>query len=217
VRRNLRKWLYATLATVALVVGVVVGVTPTAPHSHHVTGGLVFLGKVHLANGDPTEFCDNVTQQECLNAWNGGPFVKSYTANVTNDAFGLYLDTGVCNHGYTTTNCPLAGVPAGHQIVQFQDQAAATGCYGDWVGDYANSPSDARASACDASNAWGGVFIVSGPQTQCGPSYYAYINVHWSSNWVDQTGLSFANGGNANGQQAYLDVTTAGCYTEYAY
>jgi len=118
------------------------------------TGLAVGVG-VAPAQAVTDQICDRLNQNgtpdgECLNAWNGGPYVKSYTPNVTNDNFGWQFIKGRCQAGsiYTTTNCPLPGTPAGHAIFQIRYLNHPGEC----VGNLNGNAGDAHASAFDKCN-----------------------------------------------------------------
>jgi hypothetical protein len=167
--------------------------------------GVVFAAPAHAS----TEFCTQFdvgghSVTKCLNAWNGGPEVADYSPNVPNDAFNFYRDEDACNDGYTTTNCPISGVPTGLEIVYFP--YAGGGTYnGDCIADYGGSSGDAAAGLAGC-GAYGYLFVQQ--STSCGISF---ISDHWSSSWSTRVGLGFALNG-LNGNQAYLNNDTVNCY-----
>ena len=83
------------------------------------------------------EVCDEGSPVKCLNAWGGGPSVRTYSPNVSNDNF-VVQGVNRCNNGdYTTSNCPISGNPSGLYI--YQIEFVGGGPYnGDCVGD--NNP-----------------------------------------------------------------------------
>jgi hypothetical protein len=147
---------------------------------------------------------------QCLNAWNGGPYVKTYTTPASNENFVVETINGRCvpNSPYTTNNCPLSGTPSGYLIVQVT--------YGgnQCVGDLNGESGDAVASAFDGCNstgsgyggAYGTVFILN--PDGCPGNTQQLVSIHWSSSWSSKYGLGFSGG---NGTQVYLNVYGPTC------
>jgi hypothetical protein len=125
------------------------------------------------------------TDGYCLNAWNGGPYVNTYTSGVANNDFLAFLnsDTGYENIEYT-----------------------GNGTYSDeCVSDYGNSSGDARAGLdgyCQADQiAWGANFQLE----SCGNGEDAFYNVHWGG-WLGPASLGDDAG-------FYLNKPTEYCFT----
>jgi hypothetical protein len=159
------------------------------------------------------QLCDNSSPHKCLNAWNGGPLVKTYAPDVNNDNFDWQPVKGRCQAGsaLTTANCPLPGTPAGELIVQIQYFNNPTAC----IGDNANNSGDAKAAEvagfCNNTNtgtggAWGSLFIID-TQTTCAPGYQPFLNVHWSNSWNDARWLGYP-GSPVNGTQWFLNTAS---------
>jgi hypothetical protein len=188
---NLRNRLAAALSAVLLALGLGLALSSPAGAVAH-------------------QLCDVSSSTQCLNAWNGGPLVKTYSPNFTNDNFDWQPVKGRCSsaNAYTTANCPIAGTPAGLLIVQIQYFNNSTAC----VGDNANSQFDAKAAEvagfCNntvtgTGGAWGSLFIIE-PGGGCPSGNYTFVNVHWSSNWGSRVWLGYP-GNPVNGTQWYLN------------
>lgn len=156
------------------------------------------------------QLCDQSSHTECLNAYNGGILVKTYSPNVSNDNFNWQLVDGRCQSGtpYTTANCPLSGTPAGELIVQLKYYNLSNQC----VGDNTNDSGDAKAGIgpgfCNSTTtgtggAWGSLFIID-TTAGCSGDYNAFVNVHWSGSWGHPAWLGYA-GNPVNGTQWYLN------------
>lgn len=175
------------LAIVLAILGMMLGIGFTAIPAH-ATGG--------------TSWCNNASPPSavtCLNAWYGGPLVKSFAPGVANDNFNYYQDTGACNAGLTSTNCPISGVPSNLEIIKVTFQGS--GVYqGDCVGDYLNSQTNAAAGLGSCSN-WGTTIVVD--TTSCASGTYFLVDAHFSTNWSSRVGIGWQ--GDGNGQQIYLD------------
>ena len=152
----------------------------------------------------------------CLNAWNGGPYVRTYYAGVANDAFETQ---GVdrCNNGdYSTAGCPGKGDPAGRYIFQIQDTNTGA-CVG-------NSPSNGNLGYLDKCNgtsypgsggANGTLFLQkqapNGSNCFIG-GYTYYINNYWTNQnggWSGAVGLFWSP--DADGSYAELSGASPTC------
>jgi hypothetical protein len=168
------------------------------------------VAQAYTIYGPPV--CGFTSNPECLNAWNGGPYVKTYTTPASHEDFVVETINGRCVSGspYTTNNCPISGTPAGLLIVQVT--------YGgnQCVGDLNGEPGDAVASAFDGCNstttgyggAYGTVFILYAGS--CPGNDQALISSHWSSSFGNFYGLAWS-GPNRNGAQIYLNVQPVTC------
>lgn len=158
------------------------------------------------------QICDQSSNHKCLNAFNGGPLVKTFQPDVANNNFDYQPVKGRCNSGnaLTNVNCPLPGTPAGLLIVQLQYFNTSQSC----VGDNANLSGDAKAAEfsgfCNntvtgSGGAWGSLFILQpNGGGGCSGGYFALINVHWSGSYNNPAWLGYA-GNPANGTQWYLN------------
>lgn len=99
-----------------------------------VTGVTVLAGAPPALASSGHELCDEGVPIECMNAWGGGPSVRTYTPDVANDNF-IVQGVNRCNNGDdTTSNCPITGNPSGLFI--YQIKYSGSGTYsGDCVGD----------------------------------------------------------------------------------
>lgn len=151
----------------------------------------------------------------CLNAWGGGPYVKSEGPGTSNENFSEQYVFNRCESGtaYTTNGCPIAGIPAGYLIVQLR--------YGNGtcVGDLSGNVGDAHAALTTCNNpntgqggAYGTIFVARA--TAC-PFAGGYWNAHWSTNWNGGLG-GLRITGTGNGQQFWLNVAnSAGCLDQF--
>jgi hypothetical protein len=151
----------------------------------------------------------------CLNAWNGGPYVKSYSPGVSNENFAEQDVFNRCESGsaLTTNGCPIAGIPAGYLIVQLRYSN------GQCVGDLNGASGDAHAALTTCNNpntgqggAYGTIFVARATSCSNGDGYW---NAHWSSNWNGSLG-GLRISGNTNGSQFWLNVSnSAGCLHQF--
>lgn len=174
---------------------------------------VLFAAPVAEAQGGGLQWCGS--GNTCLNQWGGGPDVKSYGPNVANDAWVVEQDPWRCNKGVSTSTCPINGNPSGLPVVYIMDNNFSSPYYGDCIGDYGNSQTDARAgvsSSCDSGGAnggWGTVFLnVTGNGCPSGSS--VFYNAHWSTNWSNSGagGIYWASG---SGNQVYLNTRSPLC------
>jgi hypothetical protein len=122
---------------------------------------------------------------QCLNAWNGGPAVNTFTQNVANNDFRV-----------VNTADNMTGL-------QFQ---GSTGDFSFCIGDYGNSSTNARAglfSNCAQSGhvAWGANL-----QAFTCPGGVEFKDVHWNG-WLGPATTS------GNGVAFYLNKPTPYCFT----
>lgn len=151
----------------------------------------------------------------CLNAWNGGPYVKAEGPGTTHEAFTQQDVFNRCESGtaLTTSGCPIAGIPAGFLIVQLRYSN------GQCVGDLGGASGDAHAGLTTCNNpntgqggAFGTIFVSGATACQGGDGYW---NAHWSSNWNGGLG-GLRITGSTNGSQFWLNVlNSAGCLTPF--
>ncbi len=163
-----------------------------------------------------TQICGT---QKCLNLWNGGPGLKTYSSGVVNDNYIEQFVKGRCIAGSwkTTANCPISGVPAGLDIVQISETHVANGnfhCVGDQNGDTTQADAESF-DACNNLNTgqggdYGTLFVMS-DAAGCQANLGEFTNVHWSSNWSGGRRWLDANMG-GNGNQFFLNTTNSRCY-----
>jgi hypothetical protein len=147
-------------------------------------------------------------QFPCLNAWNGGPYVKAEGPGTTNENFTEQQVFGRCQSGsaLTTSGCPIAGIPAGYLIVQLRH---GTTCVADLNGASGDAHAASNGTCNNTSTGTGGSFgtIFVARATSC-PQTGGYWNAHWSSSW--NGGLAgLAETGGTNGSQFWLNVSNA--------
>ena len=190
----------AAAATMVLLVapgaGMVSGTTPALASS----------GSPALASSGH-EVCDEGLPLECLNAWNGGPSIRTYAPAVSNNNFTVQ---GVdrCNNGDdSTSNCPITGQP--FRAVHLSDQVPGGGKYnGDCLGDNTgNLPSYAQMVGCNSTSypgTGGGtatIFVAfhgdGNLLPYCDSGFNWAINSHWTNLgggwWPGTSGISYSD------------------------
>ena len=169
------------------------------------------------AAAQPLEQCDD--HGDCLNLWNGGPYVNTYGGGSGNDAVSIQYIDGRCDSGDTTTaNCPYSGVPAGLLIFQLLNNVEPGNC----IGDFNGSSTDARVGGFDACNnpksgtggSYGTVFFWE-PSNSCPPGAGGLQPVqYWSFHWPGG-GLAYPGSGTFGSGQTdqpwYENTTTPDC------
>jgi hypothetical protein len=149
-------------------------------------GPFLMAGSAYASGG--TEYCAG---SQCLNAWNEGPDVNVYTANVDNDAFQSLI---------------IGILPDGTYEYGIQFEGGGTHS-GDCIGDLGNNPDVARAglySNCITGNVgWGAIFTVD--YNGCASGYFGYHNSHWGG-W-----LAPASPGD-DGAAFYLNNSVEHCF-----
>jgi hypothetical protein len=131
---------------------------------------------------------------DCLNAWNGGPWVKIYTGGPTTN--GLFAPTTDSQDRYAYLLFGNFGSPWSSHC----------------IGDAYNDPNDARASLNPCPGALGndpsgdgwGTHLVE-DHTNCASGYYGWYDSHWGG-WIGPV----AN--YTNGSQIYLNKQNPYCY-----
>jgi hypothetical protein len=171
------------------------------------------------AAAQPVEQCDD--SGECLNLWNGGPYVNTYGGDVGNSAVSIEYIDGRCDKGDTTTaNCPYSGVPAGLLIFQLLNNVEPGNC----IGDFNGSSTDARVGGFDACNnpgsgsggSYGTVFFMGGGS--CPPGAGGLVPVqYWSAHWPGGK-LAYPGSGTfgsgQNDEPWYENSTTGDCLVQ---
>jgi hypothetical protein len=142
------------------------------------------------AQAPPHQICD--PNLYCLNAWNGGPWIREYDAGTGNNYFYVEQLTGMCNNGYSTNSCPLNGSlnTPGELIYQIR--------YGNkYAGGYDNCLADDGAK--DGQTAFGFCNTLSGGGGSDGTIYQAFpfpgcpsgSNEAISREWTDHYGAAY--------------------------
>jgi hypothetical protein len=146
---------------------------------------LVPATAAHAIAGD--QFC--WLNQDCLNAWSGGPAVKVNTENSPHDKFTVINAAG--GGGY------------------FNIEYVGTGSYTEHcIGDYGNNPSDAKTGlvgGCGTTGiGWGGNFTsrTCGSGNSAGLEFY---DVHWGG-WLSPSSAPDI------GTYFYLNSATPHCF-----
>lgn len=159
---RLRRKLFAVAAVLgAMFLGVGLSVTPA-----------------HAGTG--FQFCYETGGQACLNAWNGGPWVKVYTSRgVVNNDFTLVL-----NHAYNK------------YVLEFTGNGTSDECVGDAYNDPNNGYTSLDSCGFTGNAGWGVLFDLG----SCGSNARCFKNVHWSSvqgrnDWLGPVN-NYTNGSN---------------------
>jgi hypothetical protein len=186
----------ATMVLLATGAGVVSGATPA----------LASPGHPALASSGH-QVCDEGLPLECLNAWNGGPSIRTYTPTVSNNNFTIQ-GVNRCNNGdYTTSNCPISGNPSGLYIYQIKYAGGGRYngyCLGDNTG---NLPSYAQMVGCNNTSYPGtgggtATIFVAFPGDgnllpYCDSGFNWGINSHWTNLsggwWPGLSGISYSD------------------------
>lgn len=180
------------------------------------TSLIVAGGSAHAS--DPN-ICGNGGTGYCLNAWNGGNFVKMYYGGYSNDNFEVYQLTNMCNHGKVDehTSCPFTAGSGlntefqGDAIVAIQYLNATDSCVGSTVG------TDATLTLCpDLSGNGGGngtIMAISPISPVCFGdfAYGQYVDRYWSDN-VKQA--AYLDSGGNPGAQAYYGTGDGTCWNQ---
>jgi hypothetical protein len=157
-----------------------------------------------LANGSGNQIC-TVGYAYCLNAWNGGPWIKSYSYSAQNNDFTFVNDIHECNGGITTSTCPGHGIAAGQGIGGLQFTGGGS-WNGQCIADAYNDTGDARAAlntGCPISNTGAnGSNFVWVTQNTCGSAVALLYDIHWNG---------YIRVNESNGVQQYLNNASGSC------
>lgn len=168
------------------------------------------IQQAEAASGN--QWCD--TLGYCLNAWSGGPFVKSYgySSNGNDDNAFTIVGTTYCNGGYTTSTCPGDGIPSGWPIVEIEYTGG-----GSWNGRYigdAYNESNRADSSLDVYNGYGTIFVQI-TYTPCGVNqgtWDVFADTHWSGVEGGIRYLAWTqNSNDGNGFTVYLNNVLGQC------
>ena len=172
---------------------------------------------------DPHQICSvytNGTIDECLNNWGHAyGYVESYAPNAANNNFVVEGVDRCGNGDYTTSGCPVSGVPAGLFIYQIAYGDELSDCIANLGG---NSPYAAD-GLCNGSNGYGGSdgTLEIAYYGSCPSGTNLAINVYWtgqSGGWSQTRGIWWQQG---NGSVVSLDVGDGGtplpCLGYYSY
>jgi hypothetical protein len=146
----------------------------------------------------------------CLNAWSGGPLVKTEDPGTSNENFTIERVAGRCAAGsqLTTSGCPIAGIPAGFLIVQIRHGSQC-------VDDLNGSSTDAHVGSTGTCNnvntgqggSFGTIYVYGTPG--CPTSSFPLWSAKWSTSWPNSMGGLNYNGGGP-GQQFWQNVHNVG-------
>jgi hypothetical protein len=130
------------------------------------------------ANGSGNQWCNSVGY--CFNAWNGGPFIRSYGygSTITHNDFSWVPNYSECNGGITTSTCPGHGVPAGQGIGGIQYTGGGS-WNGQCVGDAYNDPGRADTSLDPCGSGWGTNYVYD-VSNNCGSGWVILYDIHWN-------------------------------------
>lgn len=176
-------------------------------------GGVGLASTAHAYSNQP-EFCSvdqNFNPYECLNAWNGGPYVASYQwSSADNNDWTFQGVYNRCQAGSdrTTTNCPFNGARAG--LLMFQWVFNVTGqCMGTVT---AGGPHFAQGvlTGCNGSNGYGGGIgtVQVAFNYTCPSGTSLDYNSYWSNSLGSPVGTIINS---SNGDAVWMDSGTATC------
>lgn len=159
---------------------------------------LPLLVAAPAAQAQTSQICGNGGSGYCINAWNGGPYVKMYYGGYSNDNFHLQ-QVYVCS-GYSTvqskyygdsTNCPFSDAIADQVLWTDPIEEVVYGNNGECIGTTANDA--AYLGSCGniyGTGAIDGAFDVLDVSAGCDDLY----NRYWSNAYGVLSGLT--SGGN---------------------
>lgn len=188
---RIRTLIIGIITAISFVLGIGITAPANAVPVHH--------------GSDPDQICSvnpNGTLDECLNNWNDAyGYVKSYAPFVANNSFVVEGVDRCGNGDYTTSGCPVSGVPADLYVYQI--------AYGNNTNDCiaTNSHGYAVAGACNGSNGYGGSVGTLFISYHAGCSFAitnVAINVYWTGRdggWSNAAGIWWAQG---NGNEVAL-------------
>lgn len=145
-------------------------------------GSLLMANPAYASSG--TQYCDG---SQCLNAWNGGPAVNTFTPNVSNNDF------------HTTSDSD------GGTALQFQGSGSF---FGACIGDFGNSSTNARAGL-DDNCAGGTVPWGANLQASTCPGGIEFKDIHWNG-WLGPATTG-------NGVAFFLNKPTPYCFAFTAF
>lgn len=157
--------------------------------------GLGTLFSTGAMAGTGSTWCTAPTHENCINAWNGGPYVKYYTAG----------GTGGSNSDFTVY---LGGSLGNNVILRFSGNSGwADGRH--CIGDAGNDPNQADSSLdiCDIGAGqfgWGTLFTAG--YSGCPSGYEWFHNNHWNG--------YLGPGSSSNGSPMYLNKQGKTCFLE---
>ena len=159
------------------------------------------------------QVCDAVTGPPvlCLNAWNEGPGIKTYSPNVANNNVVVQGMARCGNGDLSTVNCPITGNPTGQFI--YQIEYVGPGSFnGDCIGEQ-NESGNATLVACNNSNGTGGGLgtLQEAAHFSCPSGFNSGVNVHFTNlngGWSHFLGIDFNN---SVGAQVILNGSFAIC------
>jgi hypothetical protein len=193
-----------TLTTgIITVIGLVLGIGLITGPTASAVPATTYQAPATAAAPDPHQICSisGGALDECLNNWNNAyGNVRSYAPNVANNSFVVEGVDRCGNGDYTTSGCPVAGVPAGLFVYQIAYGNNTSKCI-------AANGVDAVAGTCNGSNGYGGSVgtVEIAYHNSCPSGTNAGINVYWTGQhggWSDASGIWWAQG---NGNLVFLD------------
>jgi hypothetical protein len=212
---RIRKLTTGIITTIGLVLGAGLITGPAASAAPART----YQAAARAAANDPHEVCSisGGAPDECLNNWNNAySAVKSYAPNAANNSFVVEGVDRCGNGDYTTSGCPVAGVPAGLFVYQIAYGNNTSKCI-------AAAGGNAVAGTCNGSSGYGGSTgsLEIAYHDSCPSGTNAAINVYWTGQfggWSHAVGIGWVQG---NGNQVFLDAALNGggipCLGYYSY
>lgn len=89
----------------------------------------------HIRPNTVNQVCDSKGAGNCIQASGAGATIHVFAPNGNpNQEFNLFVSSGSCNNGVSTTTCPFPNAPAGKPVVTIGGQSAAnSGLCGGWT------------------------------------------------------------------------------------
>ncbi len=172
------------------------------------------------SGSDPHQVCSvyaNGTLDECLNNWNDAyGYVESYAPNAANNSFVVEGVDRCGNGDYTTSGCPVSGVPAGLFVYQIAYGNELSDC----IANLGETYPYAADGICNGSNGYGGWpgTLEIADHGSCPSGTNVAINVYWTGKnggWSHAAGIWWQQG---NGNVVDLNNTgTIPCLGYYSY
>ncbi len=177
-------------------IGLVLGVVLIAGPAASAAPARTYQAAERAAAPDPHEVCSisSGAPFECLNNWNAMyTFVAAYNPGAANDSF-IVEGVNRCGNGdYTTSGCPVSGVPAGLFVYQIAYGNNTSKCIA------AGSGGEAVAGTCNGSTGYGGSTgtLEIAYHDSCPSGTNAGVNVYYTGGaggWSHAEGLYWESG-----------------------
>jgi len=189
---RIRKLTMGIITAIGLVLGVGLTIVPAASAAPARTPQV----GARAAAQDPHEVCSvsGGAPFECLNNWNDAySFVAAYSPGAANNSFVVEGVDRCGNGDYTTSGCPVSGVPAGLFVYQIAYGNNTGKCIAEGNGG------EAVAGTCNGSSGYGGSVgtVEIAYHGSCPSGTNTGINVYWTGQdggWSHAAGIWWNSG-----------------------